>query len=54
MQDGQERARVELGGLAWFGRRTSQRLAQRLADAGDLGEVVERGKSAAPGRRAAD
>ena len=54
VRHGRALSEVELGGLAWFGRRTSQRLAQRLADAGDLGEVVERGKSAAPGRRAAD
>lgn len=44
---------VELGGLAWFGKAVPLALAQRLADAGEKGEVAVRGGSSAPGRRAA-
>lgn len=44
---------VQLGGLAWFGTALPLKLAQRLADAGDKGEVSVRGGSSAPGRRAA-
>lgn len=54
VRQGRALSEVELGGLAWFRRRTSQRLAERLAEAGGLGEVVVRGRTAAPGRRAAD
>ena len=54
IRSGRALEEIQLGGLAWFGRGVPLRLAQKLAEAGDRGEVTVRGGTTAQGRRAAD
>lgn len=53
LRQGRALEEIQLGGLAWFGTAVPLRLARKLSQAGERGEVTVRGAASVQGRRAA-